>query len=137
MEILVKENKKIFDFAYQFSETVRKEKWMSRYDIESDSLSLTVPELPDDARIKYFGDEVAFYVTKNNDIKGIFIEYFKSNFIKHHKGFGELLEDGGKEKREEKTLIKLSKSRMKNVISSLEQILQESLVENIEFKSAG
>lgn len=136
METLVKENKKIFDFAYNFNEIVKKEKWVSRYDIESDSLSLTVSKLPNDARIKYFGDEVAFYLNKDNDVKGIFIEYFKSNFIEHHKDFKELLRGIEKKKQEEKTLIELKKNKMKKLIPNLEEIIQKSLVENIEFKPA-
>lgn len=134
MTTLIKENKKVFDFAYNFSKIVKKEGWISRYDIESDSLSLTVPKLPNDARIKYFGDEVAFYITKDNDIKGVFIEYFKSNFVKHHNDFKELLKDVEKKKQEEKNLIELNKNKMKKVISRFEKIIKDSLVESIEFK---
>jgi len=134
MKTLVKENKNIFDFAYNLSKIAKREKWVSRYDIESDSLSLTVSKLPNDARIKYFGDEVAFYITKNKNIKGIFIEYFESNFIKHHKNFKELLEDVEGEKQKEKTLIELKKNKMKKLILNLEEIIQRSLAKNIEFK---
>jgi len=95
----VKETKKIFDFIYNFSKIAKKENWVSRYDIESDSLSFTVPKLPMDARIKYFGDEVALYLARDNDVKGVFIEYFRSNFIKHHKDFKELLKDVEKKKK--------------------------------------
>lgn len=131
-----KANKKIFDFAYHFSKIAKEEKWVPRYDIESDSFSLTVPMLPIDARIKYFDDEVALYITKNNDVKGIFIEYFKSNFVEHHKDFRSLLKDIKSKKRTEKNLIELKKSKVKEVVSEFEEIIQESLIESIEFKPA-
>lgn len=129
-----KENRKILDFAYNFSEIVKKERWISRYDVESDSFSLTTSRLPNNARIKYYGDEVAFYVTPNNDVKGIFVEYFKSNFIKHHKDFKKLLEDAVKEKETTKTLVGLKKSKINKMASELEDIIQESLAENIKIE---
>lgn len=133
MTTTIQTNKRILDFAYNFKEIVKKEKWVSRYDIESDSLSLTVSKLPNDARIKYFDNEVAFYFTKNNNIKGIFIEYFKSNFIKHHKELKGLLKDT-KQKEKTDTLIELKKTEMNEVIPEIEETIQESLAENIQFQ---
>lgn len=133
MKITTKETKKILDFAYSFKEIVKKEKWIPRYDIESDSLSLTVSNLPHDARIKYFGSEVAFYLTKNNNIKGIFIEYFKSNFIKHHKELRGLLGDI-EQKEKTDTFIKLKETKMDKVIPEIEETIQESLAESIKFE---
>ncbi|OGZ33771.1 MAG: hypothetical protein A3I88_02990 [Candidatus Portnoybacteria bacterium RIFCSPLOWO2_12_FULL_39_9] len=132
MTTTLKNNKKILDFIYHFNKIARGEKWVSRYDIESDSLSFTVPKLPDDARIKYLGDEVAFYLTKDSNIKGIFIEYFKSNFIKHHKDFRQLLKDIEKKKEMKTTLVELKSNKMKKVIVELEEIMRESLIKNIK-----
>lgn len=136
MTTIVGETKKILDFAYNFSEIVKKGNWVSRYDIESDSFSLAVPQLPDDARIKYFNDEVAFYITQNNDIKGIFVEYFRSNFVKHHKDFKELLKDVKQKKEDEGVLIELEKNKVNRVISKFEEIIQESLAKNVKFEPA-
>lgn len=134
--IQAEENKKILDFAYNFSEIAKKGNWVSRYDIESDSFSLTVPQLPNDARIKYFNDEVAFYITQNDDIKGIFVEYFRSNFVKHHKDFKELLKDVKQKKEDEGILIELEKNKVNKVISKFEEVIQESLAKNVKFEPA-
>ena len=72
MTTITNEKKKILDFVYGFSEIAKKESWVPRYDAESDSLSVTVSKLSSDARIKYFDDEVAFYISKNG-IEGIFV----------------------------------------------------------------
>jgi hypothetical protein len=81
----------ISNFLSNFSIKAIEEGWVPRYDKETDSLSFSVKEIPDNTSIKYFEfdnlckDELAFYVTPKNEIKGIFIEYYKSNFLKHHK----------------------------------------------------
>jgi len=79
------DKKEFLDLATDFADFIKKHGWISRYDIESDSFSVTTPKLFDSARINYFDDEVAFYITKDNKVEGIFLEYFKANFVKHHK----------------------------------------------------
>lgn len=121
-------NRKISDFAYNFEDIVKKEHWVSRYDIESDSLSFTVPKLSNDVKLKYLDDEMAFYFNKNKDIKGIFIEYFKSNFVKHHKDFKQLLKNVDKKKNSKETLVELSKDPSSTkVIMEFEGIIKDSL----------
>ena len=127
----IKNNKKILEFACNFKEITEKEKWVSRYDSESDSFYFTVLKLPPDARIKYFTDEFAFYLTKDEKIKGLFIEYFKSNFVKHHKEFNELLKETGK-KDSKKTVVKIEKNKMSKMANELENIIEMSLVENVK-----
>jgi len=126
-------NKKVIDFACNFSEIVKKENWVSRYDVETDAFYFSVKKLPNDARLQYFGDEIAFYITKDNKIKGIFIEYFKSNFIKHcqdAKDIKNLLKDIEKEKKLDQSLIECKNiKRMNDIISELEEAIQESVVE--------
>ena len=75
---------------------------------------------------------MAFYLTKDSNIKGIFIEYFKSNFIKHHKDFRQLLKDIEKKKEMKTTLVELKSNKMKKVIVELEEIMRESLIKNIK-----
>lgn len=130
MQIKTQEKRKLFDFIYNFSEVAKKEKWVPRYDIESDSFSFSVSKIPNDARLKYFDNEIAFYITRNNDIKGLFIEYFKSNFIQHNKDMKKVISDIYKEK-EDKTLIELDRAKVNKVIPKLEEIMQTSLAEKV------
>src|SRR3989344_5359491 len=79
------QEREVLDLASDFSTFVKRHGWIARYDPESDELSITTPRLSRNARIRYADDELAFYVTPHNRIEGIFIEYFKSNFVRHHK----------------------------------------------------
>ena len=132
MTIEKEKNKKILDFAYNFKKIIKAEKWVPRYDIDSDSLSFTVSRLPNDARLKYFDDEIALYWSKKNNIKGIFIEYFKSNFIKHHKDIKNLLKNI--KQKDDDALIKLKKAEINKAIPEIEETIQESIAESLKFK---
>ena len=132
METTTQKNKKFLNFVYNFDETVKEENWIPRYDIESDALSFTVPKLSEDARIKYFDDEIAFYLTKDNNIEGIFIEYFGNNFIKHHKGFNDILKNI---KQDDKVILELNKNKIDKIIPELENVIQIAVAKNIEIKS--
>ena len=129
--VSIKRTKQVMDFIYSVSDVVNKEKWVLRYDFEADSLSCSVEDLPDDVTIRYFGDEFAFYQTKDGAIKGIFIEYFRSNFMEHHKEASDiesLLEEkdeAAKSKGSNITLVTLRKS--KKIISELEDAMQMAL----------
>ncbi|MBU1180111.1 hypothetical protein KJ885_04155 [Patescibacteria group bacterium] len=129
----IQEKKQLFDFTYNFNEIIKKEKWVPRYDIEADSFSFSVPKLPDDARLKYFGDEFAFYISGGNKIRGIFIEYFNSNFTKHNKDFRKLT--AGIQKGSEKALVKIKKDKItKKIISGFSESMKESLLANFCLK---
>jgi len=138
MTSTTKENKRVLDLAYNLEKQVKKRNWVSRYDSETDSFSLCVSKLPNDARIKYFGDEVAFYMTKDKKIKGIFIEYFKSNFVKHHKELNEikkLLKGTEEEKKKETVLFELKKKKIEKIIPRLEEAVKLALIKDMEFNS--
>ena len=131
MEIEIKKKKEFLDLASDFSRFAEKHNWISRYDVESDALSVTVPRLSDDARIKYFNDEIAFYITKNRKIEGIFIEYFKGNFLKHHKNSVSILRGADTRDDQEKSLIELSVGKMKKIAPALEEAIKMSLAERL------
>ena len=131
MEIEIKKKKEFLDLASDFSAFAETHNWISRYDVESDALSVTVPRLSDDARIKYFNDEIAFYITKNRKIEGIFIEYFKSNFLKHHKDSVGILRGADIRDDQEKSLIELSVGKMKKIAPALEEAIRMSLAERL------
>lgn len=128
-------NRKLLDFAYMFRERIAKEHWVPRYDRETDEFSFTVPQLSKDARVKYFDDEFAFYVTPSEQIEGLFIEYFRNNFIRHHKDMGPALQDVQAQKSDEPdedSVVELNKASMKEVLPELEEILKFSLSEKVQ-----
>ena len=77
------EKKEALNFIFNIHDLARQGKFVARYDSLSDEFSLTVPKLTKDARIRYFNEDIALYFNKKNRIEGVFIEYYKNNFMNH------------------------------------------------------
>ena len=130
MSTTIEANKNVLDFIYSFKDIAQKHNWVTRYDTEADAFSFSVKNLPQDARLKYFGDEVAFYVTKDGDVKGFFIEYFKNNFIKHNKEVKDVIKGVKKSNHfEEASIVELKNT--KKSVAQLDDALKEVMAENI------
>lgn len=129
------EKKKILNFASNFSNVARKENWVSHYDSDSDSLAIRTPKLSEDSRKKYINDEFAFYVNRSNDVEGVFIEYFVSNFISHHKDFKDLAKEL-RSKAKNEAIVELKVGEVKKLIPNLENILLNSLYPSQTFQGA-
>jgi hypothetical protein len=140
MQKNINEKKAVLDFAYNFEDVVKRNNWVTRYDIDTDSFTISSKKLPNDARLKYFGNEFAFYLTKKGEVKGIFIEYFKKNFVKHNKKIieiNDILNKAASEQREEdgSSLLELKKHQLKNkLLRGLEEALESSLAERLNLE---
>ncbi len=128
----IKQNKEFIDLALNFQEFIRANDWVSRYDLESDAFSITVPNLSQDARIAYFDDEIALYITQDHKIEGIFMEYFKSNFVQHHKDLQPVIKDIENENEEKHlSLIKLDEDKLQKIVPDIQEALQMVLAERL------
>lgn len=141
MQKNITENQAVLHFAYNFEDIVKKNNWVSRYDSETDGFSVTIKTLSKDARLKYFGDEVAFYITSKGEVQGIFIEYFKKNFVKHNKGISDIREvlkkEETKQKGSENSLVEVKVNSMKTkLLKGLENALEETLAKGIKLEPA-
>ncbi len=128
------EKRQLFDLATDFNDFAKKNGWVSRYDTESDALSITIPTLSKDARITYFDDEVAFYITNDRKVEGIFLEYFKTNFIKHHrdsKKIERVLENLEKKQKGSKSLINVDMKKVRGIAPDLEEAIKVSLASRL------
>lgn len=123
------EKKKILNFASNFTNIAQKEHWISHYDSDNDSLAIRTPKLSTDARKKYINDEFAFYVNRRNDVEGVFIEYFVTNFISHHKDFKDIVKEL-KSKGKEESVVELNKAEVKKIVPNLEAVLLDSIFPN-------
>lgn len=65
--------------------------WMISYDKLTDALYFTPRVIPKNAVLFNVNRELAIYVTAQLTIKGVFIENFSANFVKHNKDFSDLL----------------------------------------------
>ncbi len=129
------DKKDLLDLATGFNAFAKKHGWVSRYDTESDAFYITVPKLSDSARINYFDDEVAFYITNDNKVEGIFLEYFKANFIKHHKKSKEIekvLDDLEEKNKTDDTLVKVDINQVKKIAPDLEEAIKLSLANKLD-----
>jgi hypothetical protein len=138
MQKNVLEKRAVLNFAYNLGDIVKKnsKNWIARYDKDTDAFSFTTEKLPSDARLQYFGNESAFYITKKGEVKGIFIEYFNKNFVKHNKEVNEirgLFKEAGKEDGGS-SLLEIGLTT--RVIKGLEEALENSLAERMELSPA-
>lgn len=135
MPKIQEEKKQLLDLATNFNDFAKKNGWVSRYDIESDAFSITIPKLSEDARIKYFDNEVAFYITNDNKVEGVFLEYFKTNFIKHHsksKKIEKVLKKLEKEQKNEESLVNVDMNQVKQIAPDLEEAIKISLANRLD-----
>lgn len=128
MPTTLEEKKNILNFAQNLSGIVKDEKWISKYDTENDSFAMRVPDLSKDSHKKYFNDEVAFYLNKKSEVEGIFIEYFMSNFVIHHKDFKSVVKN--LRTRKKKLVVELKKSDVNKIAPELESVIINSLIPN-------
>lgn len=129
------QKKQLMDLATDFNGFVVNNKWVYRYDTESDALSVTKSKLSNDARIKYFDDEVAFYITDDNKIEGIFVEYFKSNFLKHHinsKKIEKVLNRLEEEQKNDEALISVDIKKAKQISPDLQEAIKNSITNRLD-----
>lgn len=131
-----KENKeKILDFGCNFSKVAKENNWVSRYDLETDSLSFTKPKLSSSSRIIYLDNEIALYFNNRNEIEGIFIEYFKSNFIKHHNEFKEVLTEIDQKSKKEDSLVELEEMENSKLLPKFGKYIQSTLANDLIFQA--
>lgn len=67
-----------------------KEKWVLTFDPDEGVLFYSPKIIPDNVKMFQVTDEFAIYLDKNKKIKGVMLEYYNANFIKHHPEFKEL-----------------------------------------------
>lgn len=122
----IKEKKNIVDAMANLSEMAKQEGWITSYDPEADSLSVRKPHLSKESYKKYTDDEFAFYLNRKKEVEGVFMEYFLSNFVSHHKKFRPVVKEL-RNKKEEEEPIKLKKSETKKLVDGLGLIMLDVL----------
>ncbi len=121
--------KEIFDFVYGLPEMAKKEGWVLRYDPESDEASITVPHLSDDARIHYVNDEIALYFSKGQ-IQGLFIEYFRKNFVQHQPNDLTALAEKINTPSEKEGFVEMTWNKVAKIAPDLEDSIKRALVKD-------
>lgn len=118
---------KIQNFINHISTVANKNHWVARYDKESDEFSLTRPKLSKNARIHYVNDELALYFSKDK-IEGVFIEYFKKNFIAHQDKSLQALIKTLKVPADKGELLEMTWTKVMKIAPELEKAIQETVL---------
>jgi hypothetical protein len=83
--------KKLKENILRLPAIVKKDKWQLSYDKLVDALYFTPSIVAKDTVLFSVSKELNIYVNSNSDIKGIFVENFSANFVKHNEDFKGLL----------------------------------------------
>ncbi|OGJ37322.1 MAG: hypothetical protein A2383_01460 [Candidatus Pacebacteria bacterium RIFOXYB1_FULL_39_46] len=111
----------------------KKNRWTISYDNETDALSFSEDRLPLDTKIHYLDHELAVYLTSQNDIKGLFIEYFTKNFLSHNEDLKKLRVELLKQRKSAKEdIIQVKKTTARLLVEELQENLHDFLVTNLQ-----
>ncbi len=108
--------------------TAKKEGWVTSYDKLADALYVTPKSMPNGTSLYNITNEYAIFVTPSANVKGIFIENYSSNFVKHHTNFEGFLDVLKPEDHDEIYIVK-DEEKAKLFQSALQDNLIESLAD--------
>jgi hypothetical protein len=95
---------KILQQIARLPKLAEEKQWRFDYDAEIDELVFGLQTMPDGSFLFNVNDEINLFLTPDSEVQGIFIEYFKSNYIQHNKDLEpvlEVFEDGSRKKVDE------------------------------------
>ncbi|MEA2113658.1 MAG: hypothetical protein U9P63_03335 [Patescibacteria group bacterium] len=120
-------NKKLFNLITSIPRVANKEKWILTLDREERALFYAPKIIPNKSELHQLTDEYAVYTDKEFNPKGLVIDYYEVNFIKHHPEFKEITREVfGEDKRKIKTVdCKNNKKKKKAIV--LKVLLERTL----------
>lgn len=121
---------KILEAVKKISTIAAKEKWVITLDKNEGTLFYSPRIIPDKTKLYQVSDEYALYLDKKFNPRGVMVEYFNYNFVKHHPDIGKLskrvFEKSG-EKQNEEIVVSPSKNKDDDV-SILRSLLEATLI---------
>lgn len=103
-----------------------REKWVLTLDKEEGTLFYSPENIPDGSQLHQVTDEYALYVDKDFNPKGVMVEYYNINFLKHHSRIKELSAEIFKGNQKVKTVNPAS-SKNKDA-QFLQTLLEHTLI---------
>lgn len=79
------DRKKILSQVERLAELAEKNDWKYEYDSELDQLIYGKDYMPRDSFLFNVNDEINLFLSPDSSVNGIYIEYFKANFLEHNK----------------------------------------------------
>lgn len=121
---------KIIEAVKNIPTTAEKEKWVLTLDREEGSLFYSPKSIPDGAELHQVTDEYALYMDKNFNPKGVMVEYYNVNFVKHHDSFKKLSSQIFKGKEKIQTINPAGKEKENATL--LKALLESTLIKEAD-----
>jgi len=110
-----------------------KEQWVLTMDKEEGTLFYSPEYMPDNVELHQVTDEYAMYVDKDFNPKGVMVEYYNVNFVKHHDFFEKLSSEIFKGSNKVEVV---DPSTIKNVEEKKDAVFLKTLLEITLMKEA-
>ena len=78
---------KIIEAVKNIPIVAEKNSWSVSFDRDEGALFYAPTKIPNNSELHQVTDEYAIYLDKDSNPSGVVVEYFKGNFLKHHKLF--------------------------------------------------
>lgn len=124
---------KLLDAVRSIPNIADKEQWVLTMDKEEGTLFYSPEYMPDNVELHQITDEYAMYVDKDFNPKGVMVEYYNVNFVKHHDFFevlsSEIFKGGDK-------VEVIDPSSIKNIEDKKHAVFLKTLLERTLIKEA-
>src|SRR3989344_2044069 len=87
MEHTPTKKEKLLDAVKSIPSIADREQWVLTMDKEEGTLFYSPEYMPDNVELHQVTDEYAMYIDKDFNPKGVMVEYYNVNFVKHHDFF--------------------------------------------------
>ena len=121
----------VMDAVKNIPIVAEREGWGLTLDKEEGSLFYAPKIIPSGSQLHQITDEYALYFDSNKNPKGVVIDYYRANFLKHHKSFDQVsLDVFGENGKENKEVITFDSNELKENSSAgiLQALLESTLI---------
>lgn len=121
---------KIISQLSELPKIARRDDWKFDYDSELDELVFGKKIIPKGYFLFNVNNEINLFLNQNSKVSGIFIEYFKNNYLEHNKEYKNIF----KNTESDKTLEKKDKDENQLIKKGLENKLALEAIESLFHK---
>jgi hypothetical protein len=130
MEKIMIKKEKLIEAVRNIPTIAQKEKWVLTLDREEGSLFYSPESISDGVQLHQVTDEYALYMDKDLNPKGVMVEYYNVNFVKHHDMFKKLSSQIFKGNKKIQTVNPTQKEEGQAVL--LKALLESTLIKEAD-----
>lgn len=129
------EKSKFLSLISNLSEVARKNNWQTLYDKGLDAFYWTKPQISANAKLTQFLDDFSLYITPDEKVEGLFIEYALHNFNAHNLGYQPLF--NAMTKKVSASTFTIPKNKEKEMSFLLNSIADRVAKETLQVVASG